>query len=219
MRIDVPRAIVMYLLWLGLTAGALLVAMADGLPVKLGFIRPDSVFTLLIEAELFFVLFIWPFFVPRLHKPVTIDASRLGTGAHLLVLQVIVLFVVALPVALLCTNLADIGTGEFLRGHLLVAVLATFVATLHDAATERGATLAPWYFLAAFIVAGGAPFADYLRWSRGGTPGLLSHVSPFWTGARLDGAAPLIMTAVFAAATIGLMAAVPFLKRRQAQPA
>ncbi len=215
MKVDVPRAIVMYLLWLGLISGVLIVAMADALPVKLGFIRPENVFTLLIEAELFFVLVIWPFFVPRLLKPVTIDLAK-GTETHLLVLQVLVLFVVALPVALLSTSLADVGAGEFLRGHLLVAVTASFVATLHDLAERRTIAFAPWYFLAMFAIAGFAPFADALR---SGSPGVLSAISPFVAATQLDGSAPLVMSGVFGVFTVATMIVSPFALRRASAPA
>jgi hypothetical protein len=201
MRIDVPRAIVMYLLWLGLISGALIIAMADALPIKLGHIRPENAFTLLIEAELFFVVIIWPFFVPRLLKPVTIDLAK-TTESHLLVLQVLVLFVVALPVALLTTSLADVGAGEFLRGHLLVVVTASFVAAMHELADRRKVAFMPWYLLGAFTVAGLAPFADALR---GGEPGLLSALSPFVAAARIEGAWTFGIAAVLGTLTLATM--------------
>lgn len=216
MRIDVPRAIVMYLLWLGLISGSLIVAMSDALPVKVGFLHPDNVFTLLIEAELFFVLVIWPFFVPKLLKPVTIDTAKTNES-HLLVLQVLVLFIVGLPVALLCTSLSDVGAVPFLAGHLLVAAAASFVAALHDLAIERKFAFAPVYFAVAFAIAGLAPFVDFLRWGReggSGMPGLLTWVSPFWTASRLEGSAPIVMAAVLGAVAVSAMVAAPFARKR-----
>jgi hypothetical protein len=213
MRVDVPRAVVLYLLWLGFISGALIVGMSDLSPLPLGVIDPTNVFTLLIEAELFFVLVIWPFFVPRLLKPkVELSAARLGAEGHLLVLQVGVLFVVALPVGLLCQNLASVSPGGFLAGHLLVVVMASFVASLFAIAEERRVSVAPWYLLGMFACAGGFPFAHFLT---GGRLGWLASASPFWAAAGLGtgAAAPMVLSAVFGGLTVALFGVGPFLRR------
>lgn len=228
MRIDVPRAVVMYLLWLGIISGALLVGLTDALPVSLGIVSPETAFTLLIQAELFFVLVIWPFFVPRLLLPkVTIDTSKLrgiGGEAHVLMAQIGVLIVVALPVALLCSSMADSSPSALAIGHLLVAVAAAFVAALFDVASQRGWRIAPWYAAGLMGVSGLLPLVNHLAEAHGGVAGLrwTAALSPFWAAANLDpagalSAVPMGMTAVFAVATVALFAAGPWLRQTAAR--
>jgi hypothetical protein len=222
MRIDVPRAAVLYLLWIGFISGALLVGMADLLPVSLGSIDPSRVFTLLIEAELFFVLVIWPFFVPRLLKrDLTVDTAKLasvGGESPMLVLQVAVLFVVALPVALLSSTISSVSPGAFLRGHLLVAVMASFVAALLNATKGRNAGAVSGYFLGLFLLAAGGPFVHFLATEhfQAGSLRFLASMSPFWAAVHLEpgtshASLPLVQSAVVAVATVVLLAAAPFL--------
>ncbi|MBI2931970.1 MAG: hypothetical protein HYY16_09985 [Planctomycetes bacterium] len=217
MTIHIPRAIVLYLLWLGFISAALLCATGNVLPFGLGFISPEDAFTCLIEAELFFVLVIWPFFIPGLLVRKVSIPSGVSGHAHLLVLQVCVLFVVALPVAFLCQNLADVGARVFFSGHLLVATAACFVAALFGVGAERKNRVAPWYFLGFFVASAFVPFVHYVAVEFAGQSlRFLAAVSPFWGAAELDGGAPLVGSTLFALAALGLFAAAPFWGRPSA---
>jgi len=224
MKVNVPRAIGLYLVWLSCISGVLLLAMGDVLPLRLGFITPENAFTCLIEAELFFVLVIWPFFIPRLLVPrasgaapapagVVVPAGVSGEG-HLLVLQVCVLFVVAMPIAFLCQNLGNVGAREFFTGHLLVATAASFVAALFSLGAERQARLAPWYVLGFFVASALLPFLHFLAGAFAGQSlRFLSALSPFWGASLLNEATPLVSAGLFGAAALALFLAMPFLGR------
>jgi hypothetical protein len=237
MRVNVPRAIGLYLVWLSFISGVLLLAMGDVLPLRLGFITPENAFTCLIEAELFFVLVIWPFFIPRLLVPrapgvapapaspgVVVPTGVSGEG-HLLVLQVCVLFVVAMPIAFLCQNLGNVGAREFFTGHLLVATAASFVAALFSLGAERQARLGPWYILGFFVASALLPFLHFLAGAFAGRSlRFLSALSPFWGASLLDEATPLVSAGLFGGAALALFLAMPFLGRAarttgQASPA
>jgi hypothetical protein len=208
MRIHVPRTIGLFLLWLGFISAALLAATADLLPFGLGAMGPESAFTCLIQAELFFVLAIWPFFIPRVVVPRMEVPAGISAEGPLLVLQVCAMFVVAMPLALLCQMLGSVGARAFFVGHLLVATAGAFVAALFGTGPERPARVAPWYFLAFFAASGLVPFAHYLSLEYSG-PSLraLSAVSPFWSAADLDRGAPLVSSLLFGAGALALFLA------------
>jgi hypothetical protein len=221
MRLNVPRAVALYLAWVGLTCGVLVAAIQGVLPFRLGAVGPDAVFLALVEAEIFFVTVVWPFFMPRLILPKAgVEAVRTaGPGAepHLMILQVGVLLVVALPLALVSQNLSEISVGQFFQGHLQVAALACFVTVLLAVLGE--ARVRPWYFLGFFTVSALFPFLEFLSAETGGSPrlGFLAAVSPFWGAAQLQSGAPLgwapgVQAAIFGVLAVGLLAAAPFLR-------
>jgi hypothetical protein len=214
MKLNVPGTLALYLAWMGLTCIALLAGIGGFLPFGLGAIGPDAAFLGLIEAELFFVMVVWPFFMPRLILPEAAAAVRKagpGGESHLLYLQVLVLLVVALPLALVSRNLAEIESGVFLRGHLLVAAIAGFVTVLLN--RPSAARLRPWYFLGFFALSALVPLAAFIGGELGPgglTP--LAAISPFWAAAQLrtDAAlswAPGVQAAVFGVLALALVAA------------
>lgn len=223
MRLNVPGTLALYLAWMGLTCGTLLVGIGGMLPFGLGSIGPDAAFLGLIEAELFFVTVVWPFFMPRLLLPEAAAAVRTagpGGEPHLLILQIGVMLVVALPLALVSRNLSQIGAGEFLRAQLLVGAIACFVTALLDRPASR--RIRHWYFLGFFAVSALFPFLGFLAGEQGRGTGLnfLAAVSPFWAAAqfRSDAAlswAPGAQAVIFGVLALVLLAAGPF--RRPAE--
>lgn len=213
MRIHLPRALGLYLAWLSLVSGALLVALGSVLPFGIGRIDPRGAFACLIEAELFFVLVVWPFFIPRLFVPRGPVPLGPGVEGHLLVLQVGILFLVALPLAFLTRNLADLGAREFFVGHALVASVACFVAGLFTLAGIRVQRVAPWYLAGLFAASAALPFLHFLSLEYGGPAlGWLAVLSPFWGAARLEEVAPLVSSAIFALAAVALFLAAPYVR-------
>ncbi|HTF55952.1 MAG TPA: hypothetical protein VK661_01675 [Planctomycetota bacterium] len=227
MQLNVPRALALYLAWTGLTCGALLVAIGGMLPFGLSSMGPDGIFLCLMEVELFFVTVLWPFFMPRLLRPAVEGAIKTagpGAESHLLILQVGVLLVVALPLALVTQDLSQITVGQFFRGHLLVGAIACFVTALVG---QLGwARTRPWYFLAFFTFSALFPFLGFLSGEVGGGSRLefLAVLSPFWAAAQLQpGAsiswAPGAQAAVFGLLAVALLATGPFLRTRASEPA
>jgi hypothetical protein len=219
-RLNVPRVLALYLSWMGLTCGALLAGIGGMLPFGLGAIGPDAAFLGLIEAELFFVTLVWPFFMPKLILPEAAAAARTaGPGAepHLLILQIGVLLGVALPLALVSRNLSQIGPGEFFRAQLLVGAIACFVTVLLD--RPEGSRVRAWYFLGFFACSALFPFLGFLS----GGFDFLAAVSPFWAAAqfRSESAlswAPGAQAAIFGVAALALLAAGAFLRPVDAAP-
>lgn len=225
-RLNVPRVLSLYLAWMGLTCGTLLAGIGGMLPFGLGAMGPDAAFLGLIEAELFFVTVVWPFFMPKLILPEAAAAVRTagpGGEPHLLILQIGVLLGVAMPLALVSRNLSQISPGEFFRAQLLVGAIACFVTVLLD--RPAGSRVRSWYFLGFFVVSALFPFAGFLARETGSGGGLdfLSAVSPFWAAAqfRSDAAlswAPGAQAAVFGVLALALLFSGAFTRRVDAAP-
>jgi len=218
MRLNVPRALALYLAWMGLTCGTLLAGIGGMLPFGLGAIGPEAAFLGLIEAELFFVTVVWPFFMPRLLLPEAAAAVRTagpGGEPHLLILQIGVMFVVALPLALVSQNLSQIEAGEFFRAQVLVGAIACFVTVLLD--RPAAARIRSWYFLGFFTVSALFPFLGFLSGEveRGQGLGFLAAVSPFWAASQFRSEAALswapgVQAAIFGVLAMALLVAGPF---------
>ncbi len=217
MKLDVPRAVVLHVLWAACLAGALLVGAGGLLPFRLGAAGPDQALALVVHAELFFVIFVWPLFIPRILTAREGGPAAWGEG-HLLGAQVLLLLVVALPVALVGQDLADAEVSALFRGQVMVLGLGFFVTALHDAL--GAARVRRGYFLGAFLASALLPFLGYLsiEFGVGSGLGFLAAVSPFWGAAQLApgaalGWAPLVQSAIFGVLALGLFAAAPFLRR------
>ena len=168
----------LYLAWIGGLCGAVVLMLADLLPYPLPFATPDAFFGAVVASEIFFVLLIWPLFVPGLVK-----ASG-SAPAVLAYAGALILF--ALPLVLIAANVSGVGAGGVVRSQVLVAALTAPGAAV--AARFRSAM--PVYFLAAFWLAAAHPFWGFLGHEMGAAaPRLSIYVSPFW-GAVADQGAP-----------------------------
>jgi hypothetical protein len=206
-RLNVPRALTLYLAWMGLTCGALLAGIGGLLPFGLGAVGPDAAFIALVEAELFFVVVVWPFFMPRLILPQAAAAVKTagpGAESHLLILQVVVLLVVALPLALVSQNLSEISAMQFLMAQVLVGLAASFVTALLD--RPEGSRVRTWYFLGAFVVGALFPFVSFLGGELGGLRlGWLADASPFWAAASFRSESALTGALAVQVAVLGVL--------------
>jgi len=187
----------LYLSWVGTLCGALLLLLGDVSPVRLGFVRPGTLFTCLLEVEIAFVLFAWPWFIPSLALP---DAPARRCTLRLL-REVGLLLVASLPPSLIAANVSNVGAGAFLMAQALLWVLAAFVAALFSVGRERRWPVGAWYVLAAFALSAFLPFLWIVAASLG-TADLawLSRVSPFWAAGSGDPAWPVAIYGVLAAA-------------------
>lgn len=196
---DLRKAVPLLLAWLAVTCGALLVPLTDALPFRLGFVRPDNLFTVFVEVEVFFVVLLWPLFLGALRP-----RDSLPRLAALLVL--------GFPPLLVAANLSEAGAGSLLRGQLLVAALAASAAGLFGLLGERAG---PGYYGVAFLLSAVAPFVAFLSREFGG-PDLsgLAVLSPFWGAAR-PSLAPALL---FGVAALALLAGGRLLRRGMDAP-
>ncbi len=221
-RVELQKAVLLYLTWLGIMAAALILVLADVLPFRLSFVRPENLFLCLTECQVFFVVVVWPLFIPSITRTDADPDARSGQ-VHLLLLQICVLLIFALPLALICSNVSNVGALTFLKSQALVAALAGFVASVYAFALDRRWRLAPWYFLSAFVIAAALPYLAFLISELGAGAGpdlsFLSAVSPFWGAMHLDGSVALIQAAIYGGLTLVLLAAASFRRRDDAFPA
>lgn len=211
-RAPLQRTVVLYLAWLAAIGGALIVMLGDLLPIPLTFVRPETLFTCFLECQVFFVVMVWPLFLPPL--------IREGAAATNLMAQIAVLLVFSLPLALLTADISDASPRTFIAGQLLIAVLAGFVAGLYTLAGSRGWRVGPWYTLGAFVVSAGLPFLGFLshevaRSESGPGPDLtfLAAVSPFWGAAHAAEGTALVQSILYGVLAGGLFGAAAFFRK------
>jgi hypothetical protein len=212
-RANLQRTILVYLSWLAFISVGLVTVLADVLPFVPSYVRPENLFFFLVHSELFFVLVLWPLFIPK------ILSEEPDAKANILLLQVVVLFVFVLPLAFLCQSISNLDLWTFFKGQLQVAVLASFVAALFSFAHAKRWAISPAYYLGFFVLSAGLPFVSYLLFDfHGSAAGFLAWVSPFWAASRLD-TSVIVQCCVFGAATIGLLLGPAFLRKAQSTAA
>lgn len=204
--VDLRKATPLALGWLAWLAGASVLLLSESLPFRLAFVRPETLFGALVQAQLFFVVLLWP-----ISLPAGAPEAALARVAALLALS--------LPLLLVGANVSDAGAGILLLSQFLVAAHAAFTAGLYAFAGVRAG---PWYYLGAFAASALLPLAAFLSHEFDG-PDLspLAWVSPFW-GARGIAAAPgpaFGQACLFAALAVGLHLAARFLRREVDAPA
>ncbi|MBI3856161.1 MAG: hypothetical protein HY293_10780 [Planctomycetes bacterium] len=192
------KSAALYLSWIGGLCGAIVLLLADLLPFPIPFATPGSFFASLVELEIFFVLLVWPLFVPSL--------LREGCGAPMLLAYVAALLLFALPLVMIGANVSSVGTAELLRSQALVSALAALGAGV---AAKLPKAL-PWYLLGVFWVSAAHPFWFFLQHELGAkAPAVSVYISPFW-GAVAEGAAPAwVQTGLFGIAGLLLLALAP----------
>ncbi|MDP6959788.1 MAG: hypothetical protein QF645_13365, partial [Planctomycetota bacterium] len=72
-----------------------------------------------------------------------------------------------------------------------------------------------------FVVSVGFPFIAFLSWDKYGTSlGFLESLSPFWAASSIEvGSTPLVQSAIYGAATVGLILGPVFLRRTKSTTA
>ncbi|MDP6957246.1 MAG: hypothetical protein QF645_00390 [Planctomycetota bacterium] len=110
-RVSLHETIVLYLSWLAFITGAMLIALAGDFPFTSLLITPGDSFQYLLYAQLFFVLVMWPKFIPKIlaedsKRPALQEGSFQTGSVSLLLIQVVVLSVFMLPVAMICLNIS-----------------------------------------------------------------------------------------------------------------
>jgi hypothetical protein len=188
------KSVALHLAWISGLCGAIILMLADLLPVRLPFATPDKFFAAVIELEIFFVLLVWPLFVPGL--------LREQTPPPLLLVQAGVLLLFGLPLVLIAANVTGVDAMSLLRSQALVAALAAL-----GAGVARFRSALPWYYLAVFWISAAHPFWAFLADQMGApSPRMSVYVSPFW-GAIAGSPAPAwVQAAVYGAGGLALLA-------------
>lgn len=166
---DAAKSLPLHLAWIGVLCGALLLLLGDLLPVRMTFVRPETLFLCLAEVEIAFLVFVWPLFLPAIAPADGTARSRARRALR----EGALLGLSSLPLALIAANLSNVEVGDFLAVEALLAALMALPAVLRAAAPQGGAV----YVLAALTVSALLPF---LRFLAGPAWNWMSRVSPFW---------------------------------------
>jgi hypothetical protein len=171
--------IIIYLLWLGFVS--LIFILFFSLKLENGFITPKYIYHCLLEAELFFILILWPCLLIRILEETVLEDKRAMKQIKLIFTHIILFFVLALPLVVICEGISRWGIDIALRMHLVVFTYALFVGSVLCLGLRYGIETIPWYYLFIFLSSAGVPFFYYI-----GLEFLevdlseLSIISPFW---------------------------------------
>lgn len=189
------RSAGLYLTWIGGLCGAVVLLLGDVLPFALTFATPGAFFLSLVQIEIFFVLLVWPLFVPSLQKD--------GIRGLFLLASLLVLLLFALPLLLIGANISNAGARDLVRSQAQVFGLAALAAGV---AAKRPAAM-PWYLLCVFLLSTLPPLDLFLNREMGSKvhPSAASWFSPFW-GAAAGGPAAWFQAGIGALAGLGLLA-------------
>lgn len=194
----------LYLAWIGGLCGAVVLMLADILPFPLPFATPDRFFLCVVELEIFFILLLWPLFVPSLLRDKVAGPQVLAYAGVLLVL--------ALPLVLIAANVSSMDAAGLVRSQAHVAALAALGAGV---AAKLPAAL-PWYLLAVFWISAAHPFWAFLDHQLGAkSPAVSVYVSPFWAAAAGQAAPAWVQTGLYGVVGVVLLV----LSRRKAEAA
>jgi len=197
---DLRKAVPLLLAWIAAVCGAILFPLSESLPFRLGPARPAGAFVAFVQVQVLFLVLAWPLTLGTVG--VREAMGRLGA-----------LLALGLPPALVAADVSGEGAGALLRAQALAASFGAFAAALFGFA---GPAAGPWYYLGAFLLSAGVPFAAFLSREFGG-PDLagLSILSPAWGATRPSYGQALL----FGAAALALLAALRFLRREVDAPA
>jgi len=173
--VTAARGVPLYLAWMGLLAGLLLLALADPLPWRLTFLTPDRLHGAVVQMQLFLALAVAPFL-----------AAGAVHGAALAAL--------GLPVAAAAASVAGTPWGVVLLAQALLVPPAALALLLHERFPRA-------YVAGLLASAAGVPLAAFAAGEFGGASlGWLAFVSPFWALGRPFSAAAVVHAGLCAAA-------------------
>lgn len=166
------HGIILYLLWLLFISFVAIISLAELSPVKFRIFDQQNIFIFIIEAELFFILVILPFFLPSLMNG--FKESWINILATTLVL-----FLFSLPVMLLCQNISVVDGWNFCKAAAVVLSCTLLVSSIFVAAHVFKIQIAPYYFFAIFLIQAMGTFLWYLSLEYGLNLDFLTTLSPF----------------------------------------
>jgi|GEM_PF-2603591 len=157
--------------------------------MNLSFIKPENMYICLVEAELFFILIIWPFFItPTLDENYPVPKNKFMHGkVSILLLQILLFFILVLPYSLICQNISNVDWVILLKGYVNLLAIALLVTAIFWSAFTRKLYIEPWYYFAVIFLSIGLPFLYYIDLEFYDENLLaLSVFSPFWGALYID---------------------------------
>lgn len=191
---ELRRAMVAYLTWMATLTLGLILAMTRALPLKLALLEAPNLNILLVQTEIFFLLLVWPLFIPAMAGHLTRRRDRcaqlLGHAA--------VLMLLSFPLALVTHFVARTDLSTMGAGRLLAAAAALFVVGVFGLGPAGNERLSRGYFLSALVLTGLLPYASFVM-TRATDTGVLTWFSPLWSATQLNAAPamPLTTSAIF----------------------
>lgn len=212
--VKVHRVLPLLILWLVFLIPPSVLLVSDR--IRASFLTESTYFAAMIQYQLFFILVLFPLWVPRALKPCA-DARE---GIALSIVQVAGLFCVALPVNLVGQGLSNVDAGGFAAACAIVAASSMLVASLYVLAWILGWNLHAYYYFGLFVTQAVFPYVGYLTLEFSGSPSwpVLRMFSPFWAAAapRADSTA-FVQAALFAG--VAAVLAIASWRRRPGPPA
>lgn len=166
------RAIHLYLAWLVFISLVSVISLAELSPIKFKILETNYIFLLMIQAELFFVLVVLPWFLPSLMDGFKESWINIVT-------TIFVLFLFSLPIMLICQNLSSVDGDSFVKAFATVFACTLFVCSLFVTAHLFKIHITPFYFLVLFLVQSMGTFLWYLSLEYDLKLDFLSALSPF----------------------------------------
>ena len=158
------------LTWLGVLI-LVLACVASGV-LPLPWFTPSVLPTVLVEAELAFLLFLWPLLLPRALAEANPEGGVLR-DVRTLSVQIAALAALALPLIALCARTAESGVGPCLASQALPAGIAAGVGLIAVSARRSGRDPSRPYYLLLVTCSAGLPLAGFVLREVGG----LEHLS------------------------------------------
>lgn len=178
--VTAPRGVPLYLAWMGLLTGLVLLALADPFPWRLTFLTPDRLHLAVVEAQLFLALAVAPFLASgAAHAPAM---AALG-----------------LPVAAAAASVSGTTWGLVLLAQALLVPPAALAFLL----VERWPRA---YAAGLLALSAGVPLAAFAASEfAGASRAWPAAVSPFWALSRPLSAPAFVHAGLCAAAAAALL--------------
>lgn len=167
--------------WVIVTMVPMLVFLSGWLPFGAHTARPEDTLLCFHLAQLFFVLFVWPFLLPKSEERPTVWEDVVSMAG-----MVVLLMIVALPLAVIAVTLSDVPVRVLLKGQALVFSCALAVASVMRWGFLRRIDVRPWTVFVAMTLSSLPPLVYYFLFvaDRGGS-GLVLF-SPAWAMVQLE---------------------------------
>jgi hypothetical protein len=201
---ELRRALATWLCWMTFLCLGLILAMSGTLPLRLAILERRNLNVLLLETEIFFLLLVWPLFIPMMVQHLQGRRDR----CLQLLIHGLILLLLSFPLALVTHFVSRAEATVLLAGRLLAAAAALFVVGFFGLGQDRRERLSRAYFLLLLILTGALPYAHFIL-TRAADAGVAAWFSPLWSASRLNAAPglPLTSAAIFGgvgAALVGM---------------
>ncbi len=186
--------------WLGVLVLPLAIVASEVLPFA--WFTPSRLPDVLVEAELAFLLFVWPVLLPGALTQANPEGGA-WRDLRTLCAQIAVLAALTAPITALCARAAEIGLGSCLASQAYPAGIAVGVGLLAVCARHAGRNPTRLYYLALVVVSAALPLTGFVLREVGGRVDLsLAACSPFHAAMAGWLARGIVVAALLAASAL-----------------